>query len=221
MRVHLLVVAGLPLALAACAHRGPREFDVTPRGEEEQVAAPEAPAADLAGVWTFNARESTRPGQMGGGGRGGVGGPGGGPGGGFGGMPPGGGMGGRPGGRPGGPPGGPDSAGSPRARRLTIVQTDSSLTISRDEGRPLTLFFDGRAVWMQGRSSDEMIEMNGRWRRGRFEVRRMISDRRWVRESYELASRGSKLIVRIRASASEPGETAAQEMRRVYDRAAP
>ena len=101
-----------------------------------------------------------------------------------------------------------------------IVQTDSSITISRPSARALTLFFDGRAVWVTGRMPDEQVEMNARWRGERLEVRRVVSDRRSIVESYELSSNGRKLYVRVRMPAVE-GETRMPELRRVYDRVAP
>jgi len=202
----------VPLALAACARSGAREFDVSGQVAPEEAPAP--PAADLAGTWTYNPRESDRPGQaMRGGG-----------------MPMGGGMGGR-GGRPGArgmPPaggqpgagGGPDDVAMAAAPRLVIAQTDSSITISRPNARALTLFFDGRAVWVTGRMPDEQVEMNARWRGKRLEVRRVVSDRRSIVESYELSSNGTKLYVRVRMPALE-GETRMPELRRVYDREVP
>jgi hypothetical protein len=211
----------VPLVLAACARSGAQEFDVS--GQVVPEEAPGPVAADLAGEWTYNPRQSDRPGQaMRGGGMptgGGMGGPGG-----MGGM---GGRGGRPGagGMPpaGGQPGaggGPGNEAMAAAPRLVIVQTDSSITITRANARALTLFFDGRAVWVTGRMPDEQVEMNARWRGQRLEVRRVISDRRSSVESYELSPNGRKLYVRVRMPAVE-GETRMPELRRVYDRDAP
>jgi hypothetical protein len=106
------------------------------------------------------------------------------------------------------------------APRLVIVQTDSSITITRPNARALTLFFDGRAVWTTGRMPDEQVEMNARWRGKRLEVRRVVSDRRSIVESYELSSNGRKLCVRVRMPAVED-ETRMPELRRVYDRVVP
>ena len=228
--------------LAACARQGPREFDVSPQAEA--VAPPEAPAANLAGTWQFNPRESDQPGQYGrggagemGGGRrgGGMGGRGGMPGGGGG--FPGGGRGGYPGGSGGGsPPGGdrPDGAQGGRAGegggaaivgaspRLVISQTDSSVTFTRPNGVAFNLFFDGREVTVPGRTDDESMQVSGRWHRKRFEVRREISSQRTVTESFELSSDGTKLTVRTRFSGQGNGEQRAMpELRRVYDRQAP
>jgi hypothetical protein len=214
--------------LAACAHQGPREFDVAPQAEAQ--GPPDAPAANLSGTWQFNPRESDQPGQMGrggmsgmpgGGGRGGAGGRGGIPGGG-GGMP--GGRGGMPGGggRPegaqgarGGEGGGAAIVGA--APRLAITQTDSSLTFTRPNGVAFTLFFDGRDVTVPGRTEDEAIQVSGRWRGKRFEVRREISTQRTVTESFALSSDGRKLTVRTRIS-GQGSERGVPEMRRVYDR---
>jgi len=214
----VLATVLVPLALAACAHSGAQEFDVS--GQVAPEEAPGPPAADLAGTWTYNPRESDRLGQamrgggmpVGGGmgGRGAMGGRGGRPG--AGGMPP---AGGRP-----GADGGPGDVATAAAPRLVIVQTDSSITITRPNARALTLFFDGRAVWVAGRMPDEQVEMNARWRGKRLEVRRVVSDRRSIVESYELASNGRKLHVRVRMPALE-GETRMPELRRVYDRDVP
>jgi len=217
MRTVLAAVL-VPLALAACAHSGAQEFDVS--GQVVPQEAPGPPAADLAGAWTYNPRESDRLGQamrgggmpMGGGmgGPGGMGGRGGRPG--AGGMPP---AGGRP-----GAGGGPGDEAMAAAPRLVIAQNDSSITITRPNARALTLYFDGRAVWVTGRLPDEQVEMNARWRGQRLEVRRVVSDRRSIVESYELSSNGRKLYVRVRMPAVE-GEPRMPELRRVYDRVVP
>lgn len=214
----VLAAALVPLVLAACARSGAQEFDVS--GQVAPEEAPGPPAADLAGTWTYNPRESDRPRQamrgggmpMGGGtgGRGGIGGRGGRPG--AGGMPP---AGGQP-----GAGGGPGDVAMAAAPRLVIAQTDSSITITRPNARALTLFFDGRAVWVTGRMPDEQVEMNARWRGKRLEVRRVISDLRSIVESYELSSNGRKLYVRVRMPALE-GEARMPELRRVYDRDVP
>ncbi len=74
-----LLAVPLVLGAAACAHQ-PSEFDLSPQASEERVPAPGPVAADLAGNWEFNPRESDQPGANrgggggGGGGRGGVGG---------------------------------------------------------------------------------------------------------------------------------------------------
>jgi hypothetical protein len=208
----VLAAALVPLVLAACARSGAQEFDVS--GQVAPQEAPGPPAADLAGTWTYNPRESDRLGQaMRGGGMpmgGGMGGRGGRPS--AGGMPP---AGGRP-----GAGGGPDDVAMAAAPRLVIAQTDSSITITRPNARALTLFFDGRAVWVTGRMPDEQVEMNARWRGKRLELRRVVSDRRSIVESYELSSNGRKLYVRVRMPALE-GEPRMPELRRVYDRDAP
>jgi hypothetical protein len=216
--------------LAACAHQGPREFDVTPRSEA--VAPPEATAADLTGTWLFNARQSDQPGQFGrggggemgggrrGGGMGGRGGmPGGGggrggfPGGGSGGMPPGGG---RTGGERGGEGGGAAIVGN--SPRLVVHQTDSSVTFARPNGAAFTLYFDGRDVTVPGRTEDEAFQASGRWHGKRFEVRREISTQRSVTESFELSSDGRRLTVRTRFTGQDEEQRAMPVLRRVYDR---
>jgi len=207
------VALALALLAAACSHQGPREFDVTPQAESQ--APPEAPAANLAGTWQFNPRESDQPGQSarggmsgmpGGGGRGGSGGRGGIPG----------------GGRPEGAPGARGGEGGSAAivgasPRLVVTQTDSAVTFARPNGVAFTLYFDGREVTVAGRTEDEAFQVSGRWRGKRFEVRREISTQRTVTESFELSSNGTKLTVRTRISGQEAGASL-PEMRRVYDR---
>lgn len=204
-------------ALSACASQsGPREIDVS--GQPAPVAAPESVAANLAGTWQLNPTASSqmrRPsgvmpiGDMGGGGgRGRRGG----------GMP----SGGAP--PPGAMPGEGDAPGAAALRgaamRLVIVQTDSTITIARPRQRPITLFSDGRDVWVPGIGGEDDAPMNARWRRGRLEVRRGVSERRTILETYELSRNGRRLTIRVQM----PGggtEMAPGEMQRVYDRVEP
>jgi hypothetical protein len=247
----ILGLLALPLALGAggCAHQ-PREFDVSPQASEERLPAPGPVAANLAGNWEFNPRESDQPGAgrgygdgggrgaMGGGRRPGMGGRGGFPGAGgvpgtggdypgSAGMPP------RPdaggsGGRSGGGGGRAEGARGDRdssmaggvAWRLQLAQTDSTLTITRATGSALTLFFDGRTVYVADAHGEGQNEVSGRWNRKRFEVRRALADGRTVVESYELTANGMRLSVRTKVTGGDPSEYAPPEIRRVYDRVA-
>lgn len=207
-----VAATSLVTALASCssARGGPREIDVSGRPEpREAVSAPESVSANLTGTWQLNPRAG---GQMQGP-RGGMPmGGGGGMGGGRPGGPPSGGM---PGGR--GPEGRGDSGAVAAPERLTIVQTDSSITISQPRRPPLTLYFDGRDVWVPGITPEDLVAMNARWQRGRLVVRRVVSDQRSITETYELSRNGRRLTVRVRM----PGggtEMALAEVRRVYDR---
>ena len=216
----LLVVTVLGLSASACASRGPREFDVaTPAAAAADAGAPEAPGPSLAGTWELNMRETMAAMRSAGGGMPMEGGPGmGGRRTGAGGMPP---MGAGPGGRPGqGPPGAPGEAGE-MARRLVIEQTDSTLSLARPGARPLVLWFDGREVYERGRLDDDVTPVRGVWRRGRFEVRRQVSDMRVLVEAYELLSEGRRLVVRVRTEGGPRDEESPREMRRIYNRAAP
>jgi hypothetical protein len=248
----VLALLAVPLALATggCAHQ-PREFDVTPQAAEEQAPAPGPVAANLAGNWELNPRESDQPGQnRGGGGGGGRGGMGGGRRGGMGGgmggrggypgsggtpgtggdypgsagMPPrpdAGGSGGRSGGGGGGGRGGRDSSmAGGVAWRLQVAQTDSTLTITRANGNALTLFFDGRTVYVADARGESQNQVSGRWNRKRFEVRRALADGRTVTESYELTANGTRLAVRTKVSGGDRSEYSPSEIRRVYDRVA-
>lgn len=221
-RVHRLPLAGVAFAcvctgLAACASQsGPREIDVS--GQPAPVAAPEAVAANLTGTWQLNpgaSQQMRRPsggvpmGDVGGGGgrgRRGGGVP-------SGGAPP-----------TGAVPGEGEAPGAAALRgaalRLVITQTDSTITIVRPRQRPLTLFFDGRDVWVPGIGADDEVPMNARWHRGRLAVRRGVSDRRSILETYELSRNGRRLTIRVQM----PGggtEMAPGEIRRVYDRLEP
>jgi hypothetical protein len=126
------------------------------------------------------------------------------------------------GGRPDGAPGARGGEGGGVAivgvsPRLFVTQTDSSVTFARPNGVAFTLFFDGRDVTVPGRTEDEAIQVSGRWRGKRFEVRREISTQRTVTESFELSSDGTKLTVRTRISGQEGGASL-PGMRRVYDK---
>jgi hypothetical protein len=244
-----LLAVPLVLGAGACAHQ-PSEFDLSPQASEERVPAPGPVAANLAGNWEFNPRESDQPGaNRGGGGGGGRGGMGGGrrPGmGGRGGFPGAGGMPGSGGDYPGSagmPPrpdaggnGGRSGGGSGRgdgerggrdssmagsvAWRLQLAQSDSTLTITRANGNALTLYFDGRTVYAADARGESQNEVSGRWNRKRFEVRRSLGDGRTVIESYELTANGTRLSVRTKVTGSDRSEYAPPEIRRVYDRVA-
>jgi hypothetical protein len=126
------------------------------------------------------------------------------------------------GGRPDGAPGERGGEGGGAAivgasPRLFVTQTDSSVTFARPNGAAFTLYFDGREVLVPGRTEDDAIQVSGRWRGKRFEVRREISTLRSVTESFELSSDGRKLTVRTRIRGQEAGAEL-PEMRRVYDR---
>jgi len=204
------------LAVGACAHHPPGEFDVARPVAEERLPAPGPAAANLSGTWELDARASGGQGgtARGGGGRGGgFRGRGGMPGGGgdFGGMPPG--EGDRAGrGREGGqgrrPEGGDSAMAGPR--RLVLTQSDSSLAIARQGAAPLTLYFDGRTVYAPDPRGEGRVETNGRWHAKRFEVRRRLEEGRTVTESYELSKDGNTLTVRTGSSSFE--------VRRVYRR---
>jgi len=218
------------MVVLACAHRPPAEFDVG-----EPVPAPGPTAANLAGTWQYNARESDRagrgvsevrgrPGERGGGmgmpGEGGL------PGEGMGGS---GGMGGggyaRPGRGAGGRPRGEEARGDRLidttllrpAQRLAIEQTDSTVTIGGPDVTPLTLYFDGRDV-VVGDSAGEPKTASGRWNRARFEVRRALGPGRTLTQAYVLSSDGRRLVVLVQVSGGEQGPTTRPESRRVYDR---
>jgi len=120
-------------------------------------------------------------------------------------------------GGPGGRRGGLDSALA-GPRRLALSQTDSSLTIARPGGAATTLFFDGRTVYVPDPRGEGQSEVNGRWHRGRFEVRRSLADGRTVTETYERSKGGTQLVVRIRMAGGERSSEASPEIRRVYDR---
>jgi hypothetical protein len=236
----LALQIAIPVVFAGCSHQ-PREFDISPQAADERLPAPEAAAADLSGTWEFDPRASDRqgPGYGGEGGRMGRRG-------GFGvegrngrpgtdvppatggdypgsaGMPP---TAGRPGGRSSGgrgaPPGerrgGYDSTLA-APRRLVLAQTDSTLTIRRPGGATTTLYFDGRTVYVPDAMGDAQTEVNGRWHRKRFEVRRDLADGRAVTETYELSKDGTTLTVRSRMRVSEGSSSSSTEIRRVYRR---
>jgi hypothetical protein len=106
------------------------------------------------------------------------------------------------------------------AWRLQLMQTDSTLTITRANGNALTLFFDGRTVYAAAPRGESQNEVSGRWNRKRFEVRRSLADGRTVIESYELTANGTRLSVRTKVTGSGRSEYAPPEIRRVYDRVA-
>lgn len=225
------VAVAASLAVLACAHRPPAEFDVG-----QPMPEPGPVAADLSGTWQYNAQESDRAGraaQLRGreGGREGAGMPGEGgfPGGGMGGSGGFGGQGeyggrGRGGGSRRGaegerdrPPAAIDTMLLRPAQRLVIEQTDSTITIGRADGAPLTLWFDGRDVVVRD-TSGEAQAVSGSWNRARFEVRRPLGPGRTLTQAYVLSSDGRRLVVLVQVSGGEQGPTTRPESRRVYDR---
>jgi hypothetical protein len=108
-------------------------------------------------------------------------------------------------------------------RRLVLAQTDSSLTIMRQGGASLTLFFDGRTVYLPDPRGEEEVQVSARWHAGRLQVRREATYQRVTRvvtESYELSKDGTRLTVRTRMSGDGQSQNRSPEIRRVYDRAA-
>ena len=98
---------------------------------------------------------------------------------------------------------------------LAIVQTDSTVTLTRPDGRALLLYFDGRPAAPNGQSGDSAPQVTARWERRRFVVRRAMADRGAITESYELADDGRKLIVQVQLP--DRGRGVAPSFRRVYD----
>jgi len=218
------------LAVLACAHRPPAEFDVG-----QPMPQPGPVAANLSGTWQYNAQESDRAGRGAGqlpgrpGGREGMGMPGEGgfPGGGMGGSGGFGGQGGYGGrgrgdrGRRGAEgerlPAAIDTTLLRPAQRLVIEQTDSTITIGRPDGAPLTLYFDGRDVVVRD-TSGEAEAVSGWWNHARFEVHRPLGPGRTLTQAYVLSSDGRRLVVLVQVSGGEQGPTTRPESRRVYDR---
>lgn len=186
---------------------------------------------DLAGQWTYNAAQSGNPrdmmqgdsasGERRGGESGGErGGYGGGRRGGFGGR-------GRFGGR--GGEGGGGMSDEQRARMhqtmelvfqtpsaLTIVESDSTVTLTADAGAALLLYGDGRKVkeTMEGGGD---IEIKGRWQGNAFVVERKVSGGGKVTEDYLRSPDGKQLFVIVNF---EGNRGRAFTFRRVYDAAA-
>ena len=194
------------------------------RSSHTESTTPEA-RPNLSGHWSLNREASETPGRMGGGyGRGGGGGGHGGWGGGHGGWGGGGGGGGgRPpeGGYPGG--GGERGGGEGRGRglgmanELLITQTDSTLEVDRGDGRPMRLFFDGRAVTVADTSGSMRLDVSGRWDERKFVVRReatLMDDAEQI-ASYELDEKTLRLVVHVTPPAM--GDRHPPAMKLVYD----
>jgi hypothetical protein len=225
MKRHPFVLSLIPLIAMACSHPA-REMDAS------GAPAPQATPAGVsfAGTWVYNPDDSDQPGRYamqggrgggGGGGYGGRGGMGGGGRGGFGGGGRGGmGAGGGRGGE------GTQSGGEDRdtadsllrqpAGRLVIAQSDSSLSISPRDALTYTLFFDGRDVTLTD-SAGRSQSLNGRWHGKQFEVRRTLRNGAELTESYELKSKGRRLVIHVKIK-RPTNDTALPEFQRVYDK---
>ena len=185
---------------------------------------------DLSGQWTYNAAQSGNPRDMiegdsaagerrggeSGGSRGGYGGRRGG----FGGR-------GRFGGR--GGEGGGGMSDEQRARMhqtmqlvlqtpsaLTIVESDSTVTLTADTGAALPLYGDGRKVKETVEGGGD-IEIKGRWQGNAFVVERKVSGGGKVTEDYLRSPDGKQLFVIVNFEGSRGR---ALTFRRVYDAAA-
>jgi len=202
-------LTAVPILLMACSHPA-REMDAS------GAPAPQATPAGVsfAGTWVYNPDDSDQPGRYamqggrGGGGGGGYGG--------RGGMGGGGGRGGE----------GTQSGGEDRdtadsllrqpAGRLVIAQSDSSLSISPRDALTYTLFFDGRDVTLTD-SAGRSQSLNGRWHGKQFEVRRTLRNGAELTESYELKSKGRRLVIHVKIK-RPTNDTALPEFQRVYDK---
>jgi len=195
-----------------------------------------APRPDLSGRWTYNAGQSDnprslmqrpdsaggRPGMEGAGGRGAGGGGFRGGRGGFGGGR--GGFGGRGRGEGGGGMGDEqrqrmrqtmDLAFHPPAA-ITIVATDSTVTLTADSGEALVLYDDGRKLKQQVDGGGD-VQIKAHWQGNDFVVERKVSGGGKVTEDY-LRSQDGKLLYVIVSFDAGRGRTI--DFRRVYDAAA-
>ena len=153
----------------------------------------DVPPVDLSGSWILNGEESEDPrSQMtgrGGGGRGGRGGGGGG--------------------------------GQQRMQSLLdasvafkIVQDDSTLTLTSVEGTSLVFYPDGRTVERVIEGAGK-VETKTRWKGEKLVVERRIGDATTVTSTYELASEGRQLRIKVKIDNDRMQRS--MEFLRVYD----
>lgn len=217
------------LLLAACGGKQHTPEPLPQPGPGDAVPA----GVDLSGNW-FLVEDNAMP--AGGPARGGPGGPGGG-----GGMPGGGGRGGPPrtpvdsaGGEAGGPRGAPPAMPVPDAPpptgaaadvalleraplRIVLGQSDTALSIRRNDGMLIVLPFDGREVVVERPDHRGQLHISGRWRARRFEALALISSDLVFVESYEVSGDGSRLTVRARLHGDRV-QREVGELKRVYQR---
>jgi hypothetical protein len=174
---------------------------------------------DLAGTWVLNTEESDNPGpptdQVGAPGMGERGGM----------MPPPGGMGGRPGG-----PGGRGGMGGmdpeemrqtmdvvrEAARRIDLLQDDSTVTLKYDQRPPLVLHIDGRELEQQ-LPSDTKLKIRAGWQGRYFVVERKIDGGGTITEQYYKSSVTDQLQIITRVELGRMPQP--MEFMRVYDAA--
>ena len=97
---------------------------------------------------------------------------------------------------------------------LNIVQDDSTVTIVGIEGRRVVLYPDGRKLEYSIEGAGN-VETRSHWIDGRLVVERTMEGGPRATQTYELASEGRQMRIRVRL---EGGQLPAPlEFRRVYD----
>ena len=97
---------------------------------------------------------------------------------------------------------------------LNIVQDDSTVTIVGVEGSRVVLYPDGRTVEYPIEGAGN-VETRAQWIEGRLVVERKMKGGPRAIQTYELASEGRQMHIRVRL---EGGQLPAPvEIRRVYD----
>ncbi len=130
-----------------------------------------------------------------------------------------GGAGGGGGGARGGPAGlGPMTPYGRPARQLTISQSDSTITITPQEGQAEVLYLDGRKSRTEFPGT-EPIEVVAKWKGGKLTVERKFGSTGTIREVYSLGADGKELTLDMRFSGAEL--TQPIDMKRVYDLSSP
>jgi hypothetical protein len=98
---------------------------------------------------------------------------------------------------------------------LTIVETDSSVTLAPDSGTALALRSDGRKVTQKVDGGGD-VEIKGRWQGNDFVIERKVAGGGRVTEDYLRSQDGKQLYVIVDF---DGGRGRSLTFRRVYDAA--
>jgi len=104
------------------------------------------------------------------------------------------------------------------SRQLTISQSDSTVSLTGQDGQTQVLHLDGRKERIE-LPGIEPVEITSRWKGGKLTIERKFGSIGTVRETYTLGADGKELNVEVRITGAEI--TQPLDMKRVYDLTAP